>query len=203
MDNFTELEYKYNADNIGLQDFQDLMKSIGYLKSLDISSWDYYYTNENNDFIRFRESDTPELTIKRKTTENNNWNRIEVDLPLDKNKISVTIVEEFVNLQNYQFNFKVYKSCFIYWSEYVNYVYYIVYDEQMRECNRFIEVEVNKDKINELASEERRQSEIEAGFKLLPISPLSVLKEAEEKLTILGISSKNRLKKSLFEIFKK
>lgn len=188
MNEFTELEFKYKANDIGLLDFQKLMETIGYKKSLDVSSWDYYYTDEHNNFIRFRESNTPELTIKRKTVDSNNWNRVEVDLPLDCDRISKTTVENFVRLQNYKLNFKVYKTCHIYWQEFVNYVYYIVYDEQMRERDRFIEVEHNKSSID---------------FCTPTSTPHTRIKQAEELLTWLSISPQNRMKKSLFELYRR
>lgn len=186
MNEFTELEYKYKADDIDLKDFQQLMATLPVVKQKDVSSWDYYYTNSNNqdEFIRFRVSDTPELTIKRKTNQNNNWNRVEVDLPLRDNNLHT--VNTFVNLLGYSKNKSIYKSCFIYWLEYINFVYYIVYDDNMHEKGRFIEVEINKS--------------------CLPKEALYVdehLKRGQEILSKLGLSSQNRLKKSLFEIFVK
>ena len=87
MNEFTELEYKYKADDIDLKDFRQLMSTLSTIKQKDVSSWDHYFTNAFNpdEFIRFRVSDNPELTIKRKTNQNNNWNRVEVDLPLRDN----------------------------------------------------------------------------------------------------------------------
>lgn len=191
MDKFTELEYKYRADNVGLQQFKDLMKEVGYLRSLTVSSWDLYFTNNTEEnFIRLRESPvTPELTIKRKTKDSNNWNRKEVDIPLSASRFDRQAVEEFVALEGYEENFRIYKSCFIYFLEYVNYVYYIVYDEQMTEKGRFIEVEVNKDKLE--------------NWYPSWTTPPDTLKRSEQKLEVLGITNKNRLKKSLFEMFRR
>ena len=199
LNEFTELEYKYKADNVGLKQFTDLMEKLGYEKHLTVSSWDYYYDKPNtDDFIRFRASSIrPELTIKRKVNESNNWNRIEVDLPLDPSKINENLkktVEEFTKLEGYSENFKIYKSCFIYWQELINYVYYIVYDEQMNTLARFIEIEFNKDKVNEV---------IKNTDKTTLISPRDYLAEAEKNLGVLGIGHQNRLKKSLFEMFRR
>lgn len=188
--NFRELEFKYKADAVGLQDFLNLMEKLKYKKSLDISSWDTYYTKENNDnFIRFRESaKTPELTIKRKVTTENNWDRIEVDLPLDPKRLTRQTVQEFVKLEGYKENFRIYKTCNIFWQQYVNYVYYIVYDKQKNELGRFIEVEINKEALPHFHSGQ--------------LDPEQVLRDKEKELEELGITSKNRLKKSLFELFK-
>jgi adenylate cyclase class IV len=186
MNEFSELEYKYKADDIKLQDFQNLMESLQILKKKDVSSWDHYYINKSNkdEFIRFRVSDSPELTIKRKVNQSNNWNRVEVDLPLRDNNLKT--VNTFVDLLGYEENFSIYKTCFIYWLDYINFVYYIVYDSNMNEKSRFIEVEVNKEKL---------------GKEIILVD--EQLKKGQEILSKLGLSPQNRLKKSLFEIFVK
>lgn len=188
MEEFQELEFKYNADNVKLTDFQMLASSLNPKSQITVSSWDQYFTKNNSEdfFIRYRESDTPELTKKRKTKSTNNWERLEVDLPLDKNKINDKIVETFVSLDGYKKNFKIYKSCFIFWFDKTNMVYYTVYDENMKEIGRFIEVEVNKDKIEIKGKEEC----------------LKELSNLEKELEKLGITKKNRMKRSLFEIYK-
>jgi len=197
---YLELEYKYNADGVNLVDFQVLVDELKPSKKIDVSSWDLYYTRppaykvlfegKEDDiayFIRFRMSPlTPELTKKRKIKESNNWERIEIDLPLDPNRVSERLVTAFVGLDGYEENFKIYKSCFIYWFEEVNMVWYSVYDQNMKEKGRFIEIEINKDKVDELGDR-----------------AIEVLKEFEEKLEKLGITHKHRLKRSLFEMYVK
>lgn len=186
MEDFKELEYKYNANDISLSSFLACMAKLGKSKRVDVSSWDYYYTCANpEEFMRYRESKNPELTIKRKTKSSNNWDRIEVDLPLDEDRIDKTKVDAFSKLLNYNENFRIYKTCFIFWFENVNIVYYIVYDKDMKERDRFIEIEVNKEKVPTLSS------------------PFETLKETENSLAELGIKAANRLKRSLFEMFVK
>lgn len=184
MSEFSELEYKYNANNVGLQDFLKLMKSLPVVTELDISSWDVYYTKSEDDFVRFRNSNTPELTKKVKTQNSNNWVRVEVDLPLDPNRITEEKVTKYLELEGYKENFRVYKSCFIYWLDDVNYVYYIVYDNNMTEVGRFVEVEVNKKKISTGTEGE-------------------TLNTFAEHLRKLNLTPQNRMKKSLFELYKK
>jgi adenylate cyclase class IV len=186
---FFELEYKYNGDDIKLSDFIALATTLLPKKRLDTSSWDIYYTGKEkpDEFLRYRESDTPELTIKRKVKSTNNWERIEIDLPLDPTRISKSTVDSWVHLEGYSENFKIFKSCFIFWYENFNLVYYIVYNENMKEKGRFIEIEINKDKVPALG--------LEGAVKLL--------KEQEQTLVKLGINPQNRLKRSLFEMFSK
>jgi adenylate cyclase class IV len=186
---FKELEFKYYADNVDLVDFNSLMSILRPKIKKDVSSWDVYYTLDGNkeEFQRFRDSQTPELTKKRKVNNSNNWERIESDLPLDPARVNEAKVEFHLGMDGYKKNFKIYKSCFIYWFDNVNAVYYIVYDENLHEKGRFIEIEVNKDKAAELG--------VEKAFKELKIY--------EQNLSKLGIGPQNRLKKSLFEMFVK
>lgn len=189
MNEFKELEYKYKADDVKLTDFVNLMINLIPTKRKDVSSWDHYYTSvvTKDAFIRFRESDNPELTMKRKIQSSNNWERLEIDLPLDPNRIKINTVNKWAEMEDYKHNFTIYKSCFIFWYDIVNTVYYVVYNEDMKEVGRFIEVEVNKEQVDKLG--------VDACFEKL--------KDFEKALTALGISPQNRLKKSLFEMFVK
>jgi len=189
MENFKELEFKFKADDVKLQEFTKFVSQYNPDVRKDVSSWDYYYTNETNqeEFIRYRESDKPELTIKRKVNNNNNWERVEVDLPLDSERIDKQTVDAWVALEGYKQNFSIYKTCFIFWVGNINTVYYIVYNENMKEVGRFIEVEVNKDAVPKLG--------VDKAF--------AELKEFEQGLATLGLSPQNRLKRSLFEMYRK
>lgn len=189
MDEFKELEYKYDANEISLSSFLAMVSRLHPTKRQDVSSWDYYYTptgaEKPEEFLRYRDSQRPELTIKRKTKQSNNWERVEIDLPLDQARTDENTVKSFVSLLNYKENFRIYKSCFIFWFNEVNMVYYIVYDENMKEKGRFIEIEVNKDKVKQLSD------------------PFATLKLYEASLLEVGIKPSNRLKRSLFEMFVK
>lgn len=185
MDEFKELEFKYSAEKIELDAFIKLMTDWKYSKFLEASSWDIYYLHPDSRTLRFRNSNIqPELTIKRKMTESNNVHRVEVNLPLTIG-VRKEIVEAFSTEMGFRFLFKVFKTCFIYWFDEVNIVYYIVYDHMMRERGRFLEIEVNE----ELS---RRG----------PEEAICILKTWEERISVLGISHLNRIRKSLYEMFK-
>ncbi len=195
---FKELEYKYSADGITLKEFQSRMNQIlaqfpeNEIRIKGVSSWDTYFTKPNGDFCRYRNSELrPELTIKRKLTDKNNQKRIEVNVPLDCQNIRQDKLEEVVNayteLEGYAKNFKIYKTCFIYFIGPLNFVFYIVYDENMNEQRKFIEIEFDEEVARSLSEEEV--------FKRLD--------EFELLLAPLGINSKKRLKKSLFEMFRR
>lgn len=182
--NFKELETKYSADNIGMDDFTNLVNPLNP-KWVMVSSYDDYFTNASDEFIRYRYHDSMgELTIKRKTTDANNLNRVEVNVPTDGK--SGAAIDAFVNLLGYKKNFSIFKTCKIAFLEKAVLVYYVVYDENLNEKKRFIEVEAKEDY--------NWSSEEEAWATVV---------EYENMLAPLGISAKNRLKKSLFEIFKK
>ena len=184
LNELNELEYKYKADNIKLVDFMNLFSTSEGIKK-EVSSWDHYYTKSSEDFIRFRNSYTPELTRKAKTRSTNNWNRVEIDLPLDRQRLNESHVEAFVGSLGFTKNFSIYKSCFMFLFDTHNYVYYIVYDENMKERGRFIEVEVNKSSISEFWD------------------AMDFLNQKEEVLRKLGLNPNKRMKRSLFEIFYK
>lgn len=181
---FKEIETKYYATSIAMDAFEKLVEPLNP-EWVMVSSYDDYFTNERDEFIRYRYHDhMGELTIKRKTTDANNNNRIEVNLKTEGK--SSKAVAAFVDLLGYKLNFSVFKTCKIAFLEKAVLVYYIVYDTNMNEVNRFVEVEARE--------EYKWASEQEAWDEVL---------KYEKMLEPLGITSKNRVKRSLFELFKK
>jgi adenylate cyclase class IV len=182
---FKEIESKYDACDISMQSFIDLIEAMSPQKRLMVSSYDDYFIDSSNNFIRYRYNDARgELTIKRKLNANNNIERLEVNLPTPGDNVSN--VSAFVNLLGYEYNFGIYKTCKIYWVDNVVVVYYVVYDKEMKELRRFIEIEADE--------HHNWPSEQEA---------IDKITDFERKLAPLGLKSRNRLKKSLFEIFRK
>jgi len=178
-----EIETKYVADKIEMIEFVNLIDKLNP-EWIMVSSYDAYFTNDSDEFIRYRYHDSMgELTIKRKTTNNNNLMRVEVNLPTEGKSLST--VEAFVNLLGYKRNFSIFKTSKIAFFEKAVLVYYIVYDENFNEKQRFIEVEANE-KYNWTSENEAWEEVV----------------KYEKTLEPLGITPKNRLKKSLFELFK-
>lgn len=182
--NFKEIETKYFADDISMDDFIKLVEPLSP-EWIMVSSYDDYFTNENDEFIRYRYHDNMgELTVKRKTNDNNNLNRVEVNIKTESK--SSKAVAAFVQLLGYKLNFSIFKTCKIAILDKIVLVYYIVYDSNLNELRRFIEVEAREDI--------KWSSELEAWLEVT---------KYEEMLEPLGISARKRLKKSLFEIFKR
>lgn len=182
---FKEIEFKYDANQIELMAFTQLMETFCSKISnrLIVSSYDDYFTNPDGAFIRYRHNNNnQELTIKRKTTHDNNNERIEVNMAIIPQDFST--IQAFSNLLGYKHDFRIYKVCNIYWLEKVVVCYYLVFDNNMKELNRFIEIEANEDL--EFENEE---------------DALNTITKFEKLLLPLGISPEKRLKKSLFEMY--
>lgn len=183
---FKEVEFKYDASDIKLESFLSLIKDLPIKKRLVVSSYDDYFVNEDGDFVRYRHNDARgELTIKRKTKKTNNNQRVEVNLPTKGD--SLETVNAFMKLLGYKYNFGIYKTCHIYWLDKVDLVYYVIYDKELKEQRRFIEIEALEEGV-EWKNEEEALEEIT---------------KYEKLLEPLGISSHRRMKRSLFELFKK
>ncbi len=181
---FKEIETKYDASNIRMEDFLKVIKELPIRKKLMVSSYDDYFTNLEGNFVRHRHNDNHgELTIKRKVNDNNNNDRVEVNLPISCD--NPQIVSAFLDLLSYSHNFSIYKTCNIFWTGKVDLVYYVVFDEELREKRRFIEIEADESL--------EWESEAEAWNEIL---------HYEKLLEPLGITPQHRLRKSLFEIFK-
>lgn len=182
---FKEIEFKYDAGSIEMAKFLELMETMTARKRMTVSSYDDYFIDANGNFIRYRHHDgRGELTIKRKTSDKNNNERIEVNVPTAGDNLQT--VTAFCDLLNYKHNFGIYKTCKIFWVDKVVLVYYVVYDKELKELRRFIEIEADEDL--KWTSEQEAWDEVA---------------KYEKLFEPLGITPKNRLKKSLYEIFKK
>jgi adenylate cyclase class IV len=184
---FKEIETKYDGSGISMKSFTDFVEALKPDKELFCSSYDDYYVN-STDFVRYRYSKKDggraELTIKKKTSDKNNNARIEVNIPTQDNNTKG--VSAFMDLLGYKYNFGIYKTCQIYWLDRVVVVYYVVYDKELKELRRFIEIEADEDCT--WTSEEEAWAQVV---------------KYETMFEPLGITHKNRLKKSMFEMFRK
>lgn len=183
---FKEIEFKYDAADIEMEKFIDMVEEMKPEKRMLVSSYDDYFTDDKGNFIRYRYHDSRgELTIKRKVTDKNNNERVEVNLPTGGDNFEAT--EAFVNLLGYKHNFGIFKTCKIYWVDNVVLVYYVVYDKKgLKESRRFIEIEADEEKT--WANEEAAWAHVE---------------KYEKLFEPLGITSRNRMRKSLYELFRK
>lgn len=185
----TELEFKYDASDIKLSKFQEFANRLNPTKRVEGAGWDCYYSGEGLpfEFIRLRQSpDFAELTVKIKNTDKNNQNRFELDLPLLPSKASNWLIEKFVGLLGFKENFRVFKYFDIYWTEKVDIVYYTIYNKDMVETGRRVEIEARKD--YKFASADEALAEVKA---------------MEQLMSEIGITPQKRMKKSMWEQFRK
>lgn len=186
---FKEIEVKYRAKDIKISDYRLLAESLLPTKQLQVSSPDHYYVKSKDMFIRYRAGSRPELTVKVKINDKDNFVRTEINIPLDlslSEEDRLKTVAAFCDAIGFTHNFSIFKTCIIYYYEKFNIVYYLVYDLEMVEKERFIEIEM--DEKYPWTSEEEAWNE---------------LVKIEKHLSELGITSQNRIKKSLYEMFRK
>lgn len=183
-----EIEFKYNADNISLTEFQAFCEDREPFRTVVASGYDHFYQNSKDAeaFCRVRRGpDMNQLTFKRKTSGANNNIRVEhnIDLVREMEKDSLTA---FLGEFGYKYEKSIFKNCFVYkYNDHVL-VYYICYDVNLKELGRFIEIEADED-----FPWESQQAATNTVVAL------------ERICKPLGITPQGRMRKSLFEMFAK
>ena len=186
--NPVEIEFKYNAEAIPLSSFVELCASRQPENLILASGWDHFYENTKNPdaFCRLRVGpDSNQLTFKRKLADKNNFIRTEHNIDLERH-VSLEQIANLVSEFGYKPNTKLFKNCFIYKFDKHIFVYYIVYDAGMKEVGRYVEIEMSE--------EHPWESEAQA---------MEALIELEKVFKPLGISPQSRIKRSLWEMYKK
>jgi len=184
---FLEIETKYDADNIDRVKFKSFLRSINPKSFLYVESTDVYYSKDD-EFIRYRmppesdESKKSELTLKRKHIAGNNVVRTEVNLRVDLNDEAT--VKAFCEGLGYIKNFTIYKMCDIYFFEDADVVFYTVIDENNKTSN-FLEIEVEESL--DITEEEAK----------------AIIVKYEKLLSPLGLSPQKRMRRSLWEMYKR
>lgn len=186
---YLEIEFKYSAKNISLQSFSEFVSTLkGPFKYKEASGYDYFYDDPQDEdgFYRLRIGhDIRQITYKHKTKEVNNYVRDEHNLNLVKSMTFDAMVAYVASL-GYTFNNKIFKSCFIYEFETYTLVYYVCSDSNISELGRFIEIEMKEDY--------PWSSQMDAWNELVAL---------ERICKPLGVSPQARVKRSLFELYKK
>lgn len=183
-----EVEFKYDAKNINLSAFKEFCMKKDPVSYIMAAGHDHFYHNSKDltSFYRHRVgAGINQFTFKKKTVEENNFIRIEhnIDLDLDVTRDKILYLCKDLG---YEYNTTIFKNSFIYVYEYYVMAYYIVYDNDMKEIGRFLEIEMNE----EFPWENEKQAWGE----------LIILERIHKPL---GIDSSKRIKDSLFELFKK
>lgn len=187
LDRNTEFETKYNFDISKQYKFKDLMEKIGYKSFLYVEGDDDYFTKPDGSFLRYRRATTEkraEITIKVKPNlAVNNIKREEINWRVDGN--SEELIRRGVELMGYKYNFKITKYCHIYrLDDNTTIVFYTVRDEK-KDLHHFLEIELDEKTIHNYTFDEA----------------MDKIRYYEQYLKEIGITHKNRLNKSLIEMF--
>lgn len=186
---FHEVEVKFKVEEGSRNEWKQLVEKIpGCTACINIESDDIYYT-KGNKFLRYRfdpksQGERAELTFKSKLNKGNNIIRKEVNLRVDPN--TPETVEAFATGLGYKHNFRISKYVDIYRFDDVILPFYTVIDEN-GDRQTFLEIEINEDKIHNLTQDQC----------------WDIIRKYEAILAPLGIRHNKRLKKSLFEMYRK
>lgn len=181
---YLEIETKYRADDINLDRFVDFCTEKGPSEHVMASGWDHFYRNDRFlGFARHRIGpDFNQLTYKRKTSEKDNFIREEDNLDLAM-YTSRPQIESFLGKMGHKHARSIFKNCFIYKFPLYTMVYYVIYNESIREIGRFIEIEMKEDH----------------SWKSADVA-WEALVELERECKPLGIIAQARMRKSLYEL---
>lgn len=188
---FIELETKYRVEGDFLYTFKNLVQELpGLEEFIYVESKDVYYVNKNNDFVRYRFSPNKtdkrsEITWKFKPVGAlNNIKRKEINWRVDETPIES--IEEGIRIEGFVKNFSINKLVHIYKFNDATLPFYTVQDDR-GSLDHFIEIEVNEELIKSLTEEQA----------------FDIIRKYEDLLAPIGINSNKRLKKSLFEMYRK
>lgn len=190
-----EFESKYRVETDVLMPMKILVEKMATFKDFIYAEGpDEYFTKEDS-FIRYRKEankgpdSRAELTMKIKPEgAKNNIIREEYNVRVDATPRETVV--KLLTALGYKHNFTVMKSCFIYHMEDATLVYYSVADitdGSLKTMNHFVEIEVSEEKIHNMTETEAWE----------------VLTRYEKALEVVGLSPQKRLRKSLFEMYRR
>jgi len=199
IEKLTEFETKYRVEGHLLTEFKRIVDRLPNVKKngfIYVEGPDYYFTNGKGDsFIRYRrpshglDNGRAEVTVKIKPDgAKNNIKRQEVNIRVDVTPEDA--VREFVKLMGYKPNFNIFKTCHIYNLDDATLVFYNVYDETDGKVTKedvFVEIEIDEHLVSTLTQEEA----------------MAIISKYEKILEPIGLSAQKRLRKSLFEMYRR
>lgn len=199
---YHEIEVKFRIDESKLNEWKQIVSNYrdsdpdNYREFIYVDSDDVYYTKKEHpkdvvyEFVRYRFSDDKkvkraELTTKRKLQGSNNYIRKEYNVRVDNN--TKETVDGFITTGlGYDYNFKITKYVQIYRFKDATLPFYTVIDESGKR-DTFLEIEVDEELLHTITEDDAWE----------------IIKKYEAILAPLGITAKNRLRKSLFEMYVK
>ena len=190
----TEFETKYRVEDNLLMEFKRLMDSITGLEAfLYVEGPDYYFTKPDGSFARYRrpshgaDGGRSEVTIKVKPEgAKNNIIRKEVNWRVDTTPEDA--IREGLRLMGYSFNFSIWKGCHIYNFHDATLVFYTVVDTTDAKASKtdtFVEIEVSEELVSSMTEDQA----------------WAIIEKYEALMESIGLNSKKRLRKSLYEMY--
>lgn len=223
----TEFETKYRVDASTLTEFKHIADNLpGLEKFIYVEGPDTYYTNEHitkrfdafaetlseknkeafrtlldetigafPPFMRYRrpshglDGDRKELTTKYKQSgSKNNIQREEKNIRVDR--VDEDTITKFVVDLGYKMNFQIWKACHIYNFKDATIVWYQVHDTttgKVSKVDYFVEIEVDEESVSTLTEQQA----------------FGIIEKYEKALESVGLSARSRLRKSLFEMYRR
>lgn len=191
-----EFESKYRVEPKVLMPFKVLVEKMPTFQEFVYAEGpDEYFVKEEDQFIRYRKEAhkgagaRAELTMKIKPPgAKNNIIREEFNVRVDGTPRETII--KFVTALGFKHNFTVAKSCFIYRMKDATLVYYSVADitdGTIKNEDYFVEIEVSEEKIHTMTEDEAWE----------------ILIKYEKALEDIGVNPQKRLRKSLYEMYRR
>lgn len=192
----TEFETKYRMEPHLLLQFKQIVGKVPNLKEfLYVEGEDDYHIKEDGSFARYRrashgtDGQRCEVTLKVKPEgAKNNIIRKEVNWRTDITPKAA--IDEGLRLMGYVYNFSIYKMCHIYNLNDATLVFYTVYDTTSEKCSKtdtFCEIEIDEHLVSSLTEEQA----------------MAIIVKYEKILEPIGLSAQRRLRKSLFELYRR
>jgi len=202
LDRNTEFEVKFRVEPHSLIEFKRIVSSLpGVERMTYVEGPDHYYTHpdyDENSFGRYRKASfgldngRAEWTLKfRPKDAKNSIQRLEMNWRVDSTPEED--IKRGAELMGFRHNFTIVKSCHMYKFADATLVFYTVYDATggsiSSKVDHFIEIEVCEHAIANVG-----MTEDEAW---------AVIERYEAALAPLELTAKNRLKRSLFDMYKR
>lgn len=204
-----EFETKYRVEDQNLIVFKQILDKLPEEKKfVYIEGPDFYFTYpkwwfENNPqwdsggtFGRYRkpsyglDNGRRQITCKYKAKDaKNSIQRKELNINVTPDTSESTIFEQFT-CHGMEFNASIIKNCHIYKLSDATLVFYTVYDTTdgtPKKADNFVEIEVDEDTIASLTESQAWE----------------VIVKYEKLLSAVGLNAQKRLRKSLFEMYKR
>jgi len=190
---FTEFETKYSSDISQLSQFKSIVEALpGLIEFTYAEGPDTYLTKSDGSFGRYRVAKYPhdtkyaQWTLKFKPTgARNNISRLEYNWRVDGTPAQEIL--DGAEAMGFSFNFKISKQCHIYRFEDATLVFYSVREDGAVKEDYFMEVEITEETVHELTEEQA----------------WGVIRKYEKILEPVGVNAQKRMRRSLFEMYKR